>query len=119
MRLRIESFLGVRRLVRSGDFALSGDLEMEGLVSGTRIQGSSRIHRTGKATYDFRFTGDDGRERRFHGESEVDPLRPKVSLERIFGRIFEDDEEVARVLLRNPLERSLSQLLTSARPRWQ
>lgn len=117
-RLRIESFLGLRRLIRSGDFELSGWFELEGLVRRTRIMGSSRVHGTGKAIYDFRFVGDDERERRFHGESEVDPLRPKRSLERIFGRLFEDDEEVARVLLRNPLERSVRQLITSARPRW-
>ncbi|MFK7999403.1 MAG: hypothetical protein AB8H86_07390 [Polyangiales bacterium] len=114
--LELDIRLSARGLVTDRAGRLSGEVHAPGLVERASLEGRFSAKLDGRVSYDFRFEADDAKTRRFHGESEWDLLRPKRSLERVFGRVFEDDEEMARVLLHTPLEQSLIQLLRSARP---
>ena len=113
--LELELLVGLRQVIRERAGRLSGVVRAPGLCEEAPLEGRFTLRLDGRIDYEFRF--DDGAiARRFHGESEWDLLRPKRSLERVFGRVFEDDEEMARVLMHTPLEQSLAQLLLSARP---
>lgn len=115
----LEIFVGLRQWMRERAGRLTGSVNAPGLCEESAINGHFSIRLDGRIAYDFRFEDAGHIVRRFHGESEWDLLRPKRSLERVFGRVFEDDEEMARVLLHTPLEQSLVQLLASIRPRFR
>ena len=96
---------------------LEGVVRAEGMATRRALTGTLafRLVEGGRLLYEFRFHGDDGSERRFQGETEVTLRRPKASLERVFGRIFLEDQEEARVILRDPLEKSVPRILRSLR----
>ena len=100
------------RAIRTRRGALSGTVHAPGLCEDADIDGHFVLHLDGRVHYDFTFD----EIYRFHGETEWTLLRPKRSLERVFGRVFERDDEIARVLLHTPLEQSLVQLLQGLRP---
>lgn len=113
LRIRVP---GVSRLVLTPKAELSGTIDAEGLVTGP-IEGSLELKPAArKLVYDFRFMGDDGRPRRFHGEMELEARRPVATLTNLPGRIFDDSEEEARVLIRMPLGEELLELIKSVRP---
>ncbi|MEM6956870.1 MAG: hypothetical protein AAF645_14345 [Myxococcota bacterium] len=109
--LDLRIFIEVAAL-RTRRGSLSGHVHAPGLCEEAPIDGHFVMHLDGRVRYDFTF----GSAHRFHGETEWTLLRPKRSLERVFGRIFEADDEIARVLLHTPLEQSLIQLLAGLRP---
>ncbi len=114
--LEMEIQVGIRQWMKERAGRLRGIVRAPDLVTEAEVEGFFSVRPDGRVTYDFRFGGEDALTRRFFGESEWDLMRPKRSLERVFGRIFERDEEIARVLLHTPLEQSLLQLLGSIRP---
>ena len=116
--LRLRGFFPVGSMLRRvAD--LEGSLHAEGLATRRPLSGTLtfRLVRGGKLVYELTFEGDDGQPRRFHGETELTIRRPKSSLERVFGRVFVDDEEEARVILHDPLEESIPRILRSLRAR--
>lgn len=107
-------YLGARAFrQRAGE--LTGTVHAPGLAEHCELLGEFNFQIDGRIGYKFHF-GQEEWSFRFSGESEWDLVRPKRSLERVFGRVYERDAEVARVLLHTPLEQSLIQLLSSARP---
>lgn len=118
LQLKLRGFFPLRRaLSRVAD--IEGTVDAEGLATRRRVVGTLafRIVQGGRLIYELRFDGDDGRERRFQGETELMLQRPKRSLERVFGRIFDDDAEEARVILHDPLEESIPRIVRSLRTR--
>lgn len=108
-------YLGVVRAFRQRAGELTGTVHAPGLAEDCTLLGEFEFQLDGRIGYKFHF-GKGEWPFRFSGESEWDLLRPKRSLERVFGRIYEKETEVARVLLHTPLEQSLIQLLFGARP---
>lgn len=108
---------GVSRLVLAPKAELSGTIDARGMADGCRLEGSLEFKPIArKLVYEFRFTGDDGRARRFHGEMELEARRPLQTLTQLPGRIFDDPDEEARAVLRMPLGEELLELLKSVRP---
>jgi len=118
LELRLRGFFPLRRVLsRVAD--IEGTVDAEGLATRRPFQGTLafRLVQGQRLIYELRFDGDDGRERRFQGETELVLERPKRSLERVFGRIFDADTEEARVILHDPLEESIPRVLRSLRTR--
>ncbi len=113
MELEVAVELPLGRLFRAAEGRLRGHLRADG-YSDAPIEGDFLLDfRAQKIVYDFWFTADDGRERRFHGETVFDITRPVRAIEDLVGRIYDDEREDARVLLSVPFETGLWQMLRS------
>ncbi|MCB9603758.1 MAG: hypothetical protein H6720_25855 [Sandaracinus sp.] len=100
--VRVE--LPLARLVRRDLGRLSGTFDADGLADAAPLRGTFLLDLLdGKITYDFHFTATDGRERRFHGETAFELRHPVRTLEDVVGRVWADEHEEARVLLRVPV----------------
>ena len=96
--------LPLARLLRRDLGTLSGTFDAPGLASEAPLEGTFRLDLVeGRIVYDFHFVALDGRERRFHGETEFELRHPVRTLEDVVGRLWVDEREEARVLLRVPV----------------
>jgi hypothetical protein len=106
----------VARYALDGTARIEGELEAPGLVERAPFRGVVVLEPLkARVTYDFRFEIA-GREHRFHGEREVDLLRPARSATTLPGRIYRDEQEIARAVLRFDVREGLLELLRSVRP---
>jgi hypothetical protein len=102
--LDVEIELPLARLVRRDLGRLRGTFDAPGLADEAPLDGAFLLDLLdGKITYDFHFTAVDGRERRFHGETEFELRHPIRTLEDVVGRVWDDEREEARVLLSVPV----------------
>lgn len=112
--LDVEVELPLAQLVRRDLGRLRGTFDADGLARSAALDGTFLLDLLdGKIIYDFHFLGVDGRERRFHGETEFELRHPVRTLEDIVGRVWEDEREEARVLLRVPVVDGTWRLLRS------
>ena len=115
VELHVRVALPLRRIVRGTEGELRGRIVAEGYADAP-VRGTYRIDLgSRKIVYDFVFEADDGRDRRFHGETVFDITRPVRAIEDLVGRIYDDDREDARVLLSVPFETGAWQMLRSLR----
>ncbi|MEM1418148.1 MAG: hypothetical protein AAGH15_24850 [Myxococcota bacterium] len=116
IELRYHVAVPLSHLLLEGRAQVRGELHAPGYARHAAIGGRLALRPlAGKLVHDFRFEGDDGRSRRFHGETEVRWQRPLRSLEGLVGRVFEDEREEVRVLLKAPVASELPRILRSLR----
>ncbi|MBX3247630.1 MAG: hypothetical protein KF901_10675 [Myxococcales bacterium] len=102
--LEMEIELPLRRLVRRDLGSLRGTLHADGLAASAQVEGTFQLDLfDGKIVYDLHFEAEDGRERRFHGETEFELRHPIRTLEDVVGRVWDEGNEEARVLLTVPV----------------
>ena len=95
---------------------LLGELRAPGFAARSAIEGTVGLAlRDAKLVYDFRFAADDGRPRRFHGETEIHFRRFVRTLEDVVGRVYDDEHEEARVILRVPVGIGVARILRTLR----
>ncbi len=119
MQIRVEAQVeDVLRFALDPTLALTGEVEARGFADGTPLRGSLTLAPLrGKIVWDFRFPANDGRDARFHGEVDIDLLRPALTLSQLPGSLYLGETEVARAVLRFDLRGDLPRLLASVRPR--
>ena len=103
------------RFLLSPSAEITGEIDAEGLADHKALKGTldfSQLTRR-KLVYDFWFPGNDGRDRRFHGDMEVEVVRLLENGSKVVGRIYEDQEEIARVLLHLDIPKELARLIRS------
>ncbi|HJL04553.1 MAG TPA: hypothetical protein RMH85_02515 [Polyangiaceae bacterium LLY-WYZ-15_(1-7)] len=108
--------LPLGQLLRDGRGRLGGHFDAEGYATRARLEGTFGLDLgKRKLVYDFHFPADDGRERRFHGETAFELRQPVRTMEDLVGRLYDEDREDARVLLRVPMTTGIRTLLRTAR----
>lgn len=98
---------------------IRGEVDAQGLADRRAIRGTLEINPLleRRLVYDFRFEDNDGKDCRFHGEKELEPLRLVSTLTTLPGTIFREDREFGRAVLRFDVREDLLRLLRSFRPR--
>jgi len=108
----------VLRFALDPTLALLGEVNAEGFADHKELRGTLELAPLrGKILWDFRFTTNDSRDARFHGEVDIDLLRPTLTLSQLPGSLFIGETEAARAMLRFDLRGDLLRLLASVRPR--
>ena len=98
--------------------ALAGEIDAQGFADHKPLRGTLEVAPLrAKILWDFRFETNDARDARFHGEVDIDLLRPTLTLSQLPGSLFVGETEVARAVLRFDLRSDLLRLLASVRPR--
>lgn len=102
--LDVEIELPLRRLIQRDLGSLRGRLHAEGLATNAPVEGTFQLDLfDGKIVYNLHFEAEDGRERRFYGETEFELRHPVRTLEDVVGRVWDEGNEEARVLLTVPV----------------
>lgn len=102
-------------LVRGRDGRVRGRIRLDEYAD-SELQGTFKLDLfERKIVYDFRFDADDGRPRRFHGETVFELMRPIRTMEDLVGRIYDDEIEDARLVIRVPLDVGTRRLLRTLR----
>ncbi len=108
----------VLRFALDQTLALVGEVDAHGFADHRPLRGTLELAPVrAKILWDFRFQTNDARDARFHGEVDIDLLRPTLTLTQLPGSLFVGETEVARAVLRFDLRGDLLRLLTSVRPR--
>lgn len=98
--------------------ALTGEVDAHGFADRKPLRGTLELApMRGKILWDFRFETNDARDARFHGEVDIDLLRPTLTLSQLPGSLFIGETEAARAVMRFDLRGDLLRLLASVRPR--
>jgi len=116
LTLEVHAKIPLTELLRRREGQIQGTLHAPGYAEDAPIDGTISIKPVaGKLAYDFRFEADDGRERRFHGETEVHLRRIVRTLEDLVGRVYDDEQEEVRVLLTVPMHVGIANVLRTLR----
>ena len=119
MQIRVEAQVeDVLRFALDPTLALTGEIDAHGFADSQPLRGTLALAPLrAKIVWDFRFPANDGRDARFHGEVDIDLLRPALTLTQLPGSLYRGETEVARAVLRFDLRGDLLRLLASVRPR--
>jgi hypothetical protein len=92
----------VGALVQSRTATLGGEVRLEGFADAARVAGELVFDPEEKrASYELRFTGNDGETYRFRGYKELSWLNPVDSLTLLRGSLYDDEaREIGRALVR-------------------
>lgn len=113
LETRVE--LRLTDLLRGQDGRVAGRIRLDEYAD-SELEGTFRLDlRERKIVYDFRFDADDDRPRRFHGETVFELRRPIRTMEDLVGRIYDDEIEDARLVIRVPLDVGTRRLLRTLR----
>ena len=107
----------LHRLPLSRRLSVDGEVHATGLATQQPVKGTLELGGLldARLVYDLSFEADDGRPRRMHGELELEARRLLGSAGRVSGSVFENDVEVARVLLFAEPLKTLGKMLLDLR----
>ncbi len=99
--------------------SVDGEIQAAGLATRQPVTGTLELGELldARLIYDLNFEADDRRPRRMHGELELEVRRLLGSAGRVSGSVYEDDTEVARVLLYAEPLKTLGKMLLELRLR--
>jgi hypothetical protein len=119
MAIRVQARVeDVLRFALDPTLALTGEIDAQGFADGQTLRGTLTLAPLrAKIVWDFRFPTNDARDARFHGEVDIDVLRPALTLTQLPGSLYLGETEVARAVLRFDARSELPRLLASVRPR--
>ena len=113
--LETEVELRLADLARGRDGRVRGRIRLDEYAD-SELEGTFKVDLfERKIVYDFRFDASDDRPRRFHGETVFELRRPIRTMEDLVGRIYDDEIEDARLVIRVPLDVGTRRLLRTLR----
>jgi hypothetical protein len=119
MTLQVTARVDLRRLLLlQREAEIQGQIDMQGFADRRSIRGTLVLDLLlgQRLVYDVRFTDNEERSCRFHGERELVPRRLVESLTTLPGTVWCDDREIARAVLRFDTKQELLRLIGSVRP---
>lgn len=109
----------VRKFLIDPTAEITGEIDAQSFADHRALRGTLEINPIlrRKLVYDFRFPDNEGRECRFHGEKDVELLRPLETMTTLPGSIYRGEDEVARFIMRFDVKSDLFRMLKSFRAR--
>jgi len=109
---------GLRSFLVQAEAEIVGEIDLQGFADHRAFRGRLQIKPVQrKLVYEARFEDNKGRECRFHGEKELEAIRPVASLTTLPGSVWSGERELARALLRFDPREDLVRFLRSVKPR--